>query len=72
MKKERNKIPNNRLRQMRHLIIYNTNVQYCPGKYLYIADLLSRNYIQRVELTDDILNDVIHMINEVDFKNNRY
>jgi len=74
MKKEINKIPNNRLRRMRlKLLIYNTDVKYCPGKYMYIADLLSRNYIQRTELTDESLNDVVHMINEFDvqFKNNR-
>lgn len=74
MKKEINKIPNNRLRRMRlKLIIYNTDVQYCPGKYMYIADLLSRNYIQRAEMTEENLNDVVHIINEVEvqFKNNR-
>ncbi|CAI6370722.1 unnamed protein product [Macrosiphum euphorbiae] len=55
------------------LLIYNTDVKYCPGKYMYIADLLSRNYIRRTELTDESLNDVVHMINEFDvqFKNNR-
>jgi len=35
MKKEINKIPNNRLRRMRlKLIIYNTDVKYFLGKYL--------------------------------------
>jgi len=55
------------------LLIYNTDVKYCPGKYLYIADLLSKNYIQRTELTDESLKDVVHMIKEFDvqFKNNR-
>ncbi|KAF0710957.1 Uncharacterized protein FWK35_00037749, partial [Aphis craccivora] len=74
MKKEINKIPNNRLKRMRlKLLIYNTDVKYCPGKYMYIADLLSRNYIQRVENTEENLNDVVHAINEVEvqFKNDR-
>jgi len=55
------------------LIIYNTDLQYCPGKNMYIADLLRRNYIQRTEMTEENLNDVVHMINEVEvqFKNNR-
>lgn len=53
MKKEINKIPNNRLRRMKiKLMIYNTDVQYCPGKHMYIVDLLSRNYIKRNEKTD--------------------
>jgi len=40
---------------------------------MYIADLLSRNYIQRVENTEENLNDVVHAINEVEiqFKNDR-
>jgi len=74
MKKEINKILNNRLRRMRlKLLIYNTDVKYFPGKYMYIVDLLSRNHIQRTELTDESLNDEVHMINEFDvqFKNNR-
>lgn len=74
MKKEISKIPNNRLKRMRlKLLIYNTDVKYCPGKYMYIADLLSRNYIQRVEITEENLNDVVHTINEVEiqFKNDR-
>lgn len=74
MKKEINKIPNNRLRRMRlKLMNYNTDVEYCPGKYMYIADLLSRNYVQRAELTDESLNDVVHTIKEfeVQFSNSR-
>uniref|UniRef100_A0A2S2NXG9 RNA-directed DNA polymerase n=1 Tax=Schizaphis graminum TaxID=13262 RepID=A0A2S2NXG9_SCHGA len=74
MKKEINKIPNNRLKRMRlKLMIYNTDVKYCPGKYMYIADLLSRNFIQRVEMTEENLSDVVHTINEVEvkFKNNK-
>ncbi|KAL4098106.1 hypothetical protein QTP88_022775 [Uroleucon formosanum] len=74
MRKEINKIPNNRLKKMRlKLLIYNTDVKYCPDKHMYIADLLSRNYIQRVEITEENLNDIVHAINEVEiqFKNDR-
>lgn len=50
MKKDIHKIPNNRLRRLRvKLLIYNVNVEYLPGKLMYVADFLSRNYISRSE-----------------------
>lgn len=39
MKKEIHKIPNNRLRRLRlKLLLYNVDVQFLPGKYMYVAD----------------------------------
>lgn len=50
MSKELNKIPNIRIKRMRvNLVMYNLKVEYCPGKYLYVADLLSRNFKQKIE-----------------------
>lgn len=74
MNKELNKIPNNRIKRMRvNLMIYNLKVEYCPGKYLYVADLLSRNYKQKVEKTDDTLKDIVHAmeIDNLKFENNK-
>jgi len=46
MKKDIHKIPNNRLKRLRlKLLIYEIVLQYLPGRYMYIADLLSRNFI---------------------------
>jgi len=74
MNKELNKIPNNRIKRMRvNLMIYNLKVEYCPGKYLYVADLLSRNYKQKIEKTDDTLKDIVHTMEVVNvkFENNK-
>lgn len=65
MKKEIHKIPNNRFRRLRlKLLLYNVDVQFLPGKYMYVADYLSRNYIKR-EVKDDELDDVVHTLDEV-------
>jgi len=48
MKKEINKIPNNRIRRLRvRLLTYNIDLEYLPDRYMYIADFLSRNYVKR-------------------------
>ena len=47
MKKEIHKIPSAKLQRMRlRLLNYNLKVEYVPGKYLHIADYLSRNFIE--------------------------
>lgn len=48
--------------------MYKVDVQYLPGKYMYVADFLSRNYITRDEKSEDSLSDVVHMINEIELK----
>lgn len=53
-------------------MIYNLNVEYCPGKYLYVAILLSRHFRQEIENADDILKDIVHRMGvEVRFGNNK-
>lgn len=53
MKKDVHKIPNNRLRKLRvKLLTYDVVVKYIPGKKMYAADLLSRNYIIRHEISE--------------------
>ncbi|VVC44101.1 Ribonuclease H-like domain [Cinara cedri] len=74
MNKELNKILNNRIKRMRvSLMTYNLKVEYCPGKYSYVADLLSRNYKQKIKKTDDTLKDIVHIMEVVNlkFKNNK-
>ncbi|KAI8120071.1 Retrovirus-related Pol polyprotein from transposon 297 [Lucilia cuprina] len=44
MEKEIHKIPSGKLQRMRlRLLNYNVKLEYLPGKYMYIADYLSRN-----------------------------
>lgn len=58
---------NNRVEDIRlSLMIYNLNVEYCPGKYLYVTDLLSRN-----DKTDEALKDIIHPMEIEKFSNNK-
>ncbi|CAI6350058.1 unnamed protein product [Macrosiphum euphorbiae] len=74
LKKEINKIPNNRLRRLRvKLLIYNIHLEYLPGKYMYVADFLSRNYIKREEKSEEIMNDIVHTLGELEikFENNK-
>jgi len=35
-------------------------LEYLPGKYMYIADLLTRNIIHKDENDDESLRDLIH------------
>lgn len=45
------------------LLKYNLNVCYKPGKEMYIADLLSRNYLLESTVDDKFITEVIHSIN---------
>jgi len=48
MKKDIHKIPNNRFKRLRlQLLIYEIELQYLPCRFMYVADLLSRNYIKK-------------------------
>jgi len=73
MKKEIHKIPNNRLWKLRlKLLLYNIDVRYLPGKYMYVTDYLSRNYVKREDKGYE-LSDVVHTLDEVEiqFKNDK-
>ena len=41
---------------------YKFTLEYLPGKYMYIADLLTRNIIQNEEIDDESLKDLIHTV----------
>lgn len=53
LQKEIATIPSSRLQRMRiQLLKYKINLKYLPGKYMYVADLLSRSYLKD-EIEDD-------------------
>lgn len=57
-------INNSRLQRMRvKLLKYNLNVIHVPGKEMYIADLLSRSYIDE-SCDDPELNEVVHTLSK--------
>lgn len=71
MRKEFSKIPSSRLQRMRiRLLRYQIDLKYVPGKFLYVADLLSR-YYDKDDQTSEIedLNEVVvHSLNMSDSK----
>jgi len=74
MKKDLHTIPNNRLKRIRiKFLLYDIDLEYLPGKYMYISHLLSRNFIKRNDREEDNMSDVIHTISEIqlNFKNNK-
>lgn len=66
MKKNLREIKNNRLKRLRmKLLLYTFDLKYLPGSKLYIADLLSRNFIKNVEIENEQpLSDIIHTVTE--------
>ncbi|KAJ1528924.1 hypothetical protein ONE63_007293 [Megalurothrips usitatus] len=62
-KKPVHKITNNRLKKLRlKLMIYNPEVDYLPGKYMYLADLLSRNFIEDPVEDGPEMVEVVHEV----------
>lgn len=60
-----NKIQNNRLKRLRlKLLQYNFKLQYLPGKYMYIADFLSRCGVKTHENIDQTMMDMVHTVTE--------
>lgn len=68
MKKEFCKIPSARLQRMKlSLLKYNLKLIYIPGKFLYVADLLSRNFNKNDKSPEiEDLNEFIHSVNVTD------
>lgn len=57
------KITNNRLKRYRlKLLPYTFKIEYVPGSKLYIANLLSRNIIQRPSSDDSDMTEVEHTV----------
>lgn len=66
MNKDYNKIPSMKLRRMKlKLEKYKLNLSYLPGKYMYLADWLSRSFDKKSTSVEEIkgLGEMIHSIN---------
>jgi len=62
MDKEVHKNTNDRLRRLLiKLIIYDLSVNYLPGKQMYVADYLRRNYILTQSIVDVDLEGTVHI-----------
>ena len=62
-KKPVHQITNNRLKKLRlKMMIFNPEVEYLPGKYMFLADLLSRNYIEDPVEDDPEMVEVVHEV----------
>ena len=70
MQKDLLTIPSARLQRMKlRLSKYMINLTYVPGKYLYVADLLSRYFNKEEKLVEiEDLNELVHTINVSDEK----
>lgn len=64
LKKHIHEVPSPRLQRMKlRLLKYDIEYKYLKGKYMYIADLLSRAYIQCDNTTDDpYINEMVHCV----------
>ncbi|KAE8739942.1 hypothetical protein FOCC_FOCC014553, partial [Frankliniella occidentalis] len=62
-KKPLYQITNNRLKRLRlKMLKFQPQVQYIPGKYMYLADLLSRQYITDSVSDDPDMAEVVHEV----------
>ena len=64
MKKTMDKVPPRLQRMMLNLLPYDLHVHYVPGKFMYLADMLSRAYlpIQNADHKDQEIGYVVHSI----------
>ena len=64
-KKPVHKITNNRLKKLRlKMMRFNPTVEYLPGKYMFLADLLSRNFIEDPVDDDPEMVEVVHEVTQ--------
>lgn len=66
IKKDYNKVPSAKLQRMKlKLEKYDLNFTYLPGKFLYVADWLSRSFSKNIEKEDEIkgLEEMVHTVN---------
>lgn len=63
LKKTIHEIPSTRLQRLKlKLLKYDIEYKYLKGKFMYIADLLSRSYLECSNTDDSYMYDVIHCI----------
>lgn len=69
MSKPIDKVLNNRLKRLRlKLINYQFKIKYLPGKFMFIADLMSRTGIKTEAVEDETMKDYIHCLSTNDVK----
>lgn len=72
MKKEIAQIPSNRLQKMKlKLFNYDIELRYLPGKKMYVADLLSRNYLPEKYSSEIDTDGRVHCINRYNSELNK-
>ncbi|KAI5731889.1 hypothetical protein M8J77_017897 [Diaphorina citri] len=65
VKKNMGDIKNNRLKRLLiKLLPYSFQLNYLPGKFMYVADLLSRNFEKELVEDDLSMNDMVHVLTE--------
>lgn len=65
IKKDLHKIKNNRLKRLKmKLFPYQFELKYLPGKYMYVADYLSRNFLMKNVQDDVVMKDMVHTVSK--------
>lgn len=75
VKKNLGDVKNNRLKRLLiKLLPYSFQLNYLPGKFMYIADLLSRNFEEEFVPDDPSMTDMVHVLSEyvVNFSDERF
>lgn len=68
LKKNIHEIPSPRLQRLKlKLLKYNIEFKYLKGKFMYIADLLSRFYLSGTEVDDSYMNEVVHCVGQAHY-----
>lgn len=63
LKKGVHEIPSTRLQRLKlKLLKYNIEFKYLKGKLMYVADLLSRSYLDETDTDDSYMYEVVHCV----------
>lgn len=66
MKKKLSDVVSPRLQRLKLMLLrFDLEVKFCPGKYLYVADLLSRDYNMDLVEDDPSMLEVVHNIQAI-------
>ncbi|KAL1447558.1 hypothetical protein WDU94_003669 [Cyamophila willieti] len=58
-------IKNHRLKRLKlKLFPYKFELKYLPGKYMYIADYLSRSFVKHSQPDDDSMTEIVHVVSD--------
>ncbi|KAL1460246.1 hypothetical protein WDU94_012172 [Cyamophila willieti] len=66
-------IKNHRLKRLKlKLFPYKFELKYLPGKYMYIADYLSRSFVKHSQPDDDSMTEIVHVEQELAIHTNMF